>query len=104
MDLIDMNNENILIQKRPNLDKLSKHDKEHIAGIIMEIWAGSLHAHQYCLNAQSMRKLICFSCCCFMVILVAMIAVLESNIYIVRTTSQRTKLIIAICLGLCSII
>ena len=102
MDTVEMDNANILIQKGPNLDKLTKHEKEHIASVIMDIWTETALRNRHCVDPNTIRKALCFGCCCFMVILVAMVAVLESNLYLIR--SERMKQIVAIALGLCSVI
>jgi len=104
MDIIDANHENIVIQKGPNLDHLTKTDKKQIAEIIMEIWSETAHQKRLCIHPMTIRKLLCVFCSCFTVLLVGVIAVGESNIYFVQSLSDRMKMIIAIALGVVSVI
>eukprot|EP01084_Bolivina_argentea_P187708 323280_1 len=102
MDILDMNNPNILIKKGPNLDKLDKHDKNYIASTLMELWSETNHTNTLCFEPHTIKKCLCFGCCIYFILLVCMIAVLESNIPLFP--SNKMKQIVAISLGFISIV
>ena len=104
MDLIDINNPNILIKKGPNLDQLDKHDKNNIASSIMELWEASTNSNNNHIlsNTNLIKKFLCFGCCVYIILLIGMIGILESNLPWFH--NDRTKHIIAISLGLLSVI
>ena len=104
MDLIDIDNPNILIKKGPNLELLDKHDKNDIASSIMEIWQESMNsnANNRYSNTNIIKKFLCFGCCIYIILLIGMIAVLESDLQWFQ--NDKIKQIIAISLGLLSVI
>lgn len=104
MDLIDINNPNILIKKGPNLELLDKDDKNNIASSIMELWQDSMNsnANRRYSNTNIIKKFLCFGCCIYIILLIAMIAILESDLPWFK--DEKIKQIIAIALGLLSVI
>ena len=105
MDIIDIDDVNILIKKGPNLNKLTKIEKEEIASVIMEIWTETAHQNRQCVPVRTLRKLLCLICCCFIVDLAALIAVIESNLHFIRNEeNQEIRKILVIALGVCLVI
>ena len=102
MDIIDLHNPNILIKKGPNLDLLDKHDKNDIASTIMELWSIADNSNNSCLKPNSIKKYLCCGCCLYILILLAMVGILESN-FPFFDMPDRIRRIIAIALGSLSI-
>jgi len=106
MDIIDINEPNILIKKGPNLDKMDKQDKNYISSAIMELWTdineSTENKRMCCSNTHTAKKFICFGCCIYIILLIALVAILESHLPIFPSTE--TKQIVAIVLGGTSVV